>query len=69
MTKSIFVAFLAAIITTNTVQAMSCSEYRGVCMVKAVNKKLCAGAWNRCMKSGIYIGPESGTNHGQAERR
>jgi len=38
-------------------------------MVKAVNKKLCAGAWSRCMKTGIYIGPESGTNHGQAEKR
>ena len=69
MRTCVLLAFTSLVLAIQPAQAMSCSDYRGVCMVKAVNKKLCAGAWSRCMKTGIYIGPESGTNHGQAEKR
>jgi hypothetical protein len=50
-------------------QAMSCSDYRSICMSKAAKPERCAGAWSRCMKTGIYIGPESGTNHGKADKQ
>ncbi len=61
--------FLAAItLAMQPTQARSCSDFKAVCLVRAVNKSLFDGAWNMCMRTGIYIGPESHTNHGQAEK-
>ena len=49
--------------------AMSCSDYKSICVSRAKNPHKCEGAWKQCMRTGTYIGPESGTNHGQADKR
>ncbi|TWB91353.1 hypothetical protein FBZ93_113222 [Bradyrhizobium macuxiense] len=65
---AVFALAIGAIVTSQA-EARSCSDYRGICLAKGATEAQCAGAWKRCMKSGIYIGPVSGTNHGQAEKR
>jgi hypothetical protein len=50
------------------VHARSCSDYKSICLSKGVKEAKCNGAWQRCMKTGNYTGPESGTNHGQADK-
>ncbi|MCP1764705.1 hypothetical protein ABIF64_007453 [Bradyrhizobium japonicum] len=57
------------IIAAHPAQARSCSDYKAICMAKAAKPERCDGAWKQCMKTGVYIGPESGTNHGQADKR
>jgi hypothetical protein len=46
---------------------MSCTDYKNICLSKGSKK--CDGAWKQCMRTGIYIGPDSRTNHGQADKR
>jgi hypothetical protein len=68
--KPSFVLSIAALVIAVTpVHARSCSDFKAVCMSRAEKPERCDGAWKRCMKSGTYIGPESGTNHGTAEKR
>lgn len=50
-------------------RANSCSDYKQICLARAKKPGSCEGAWKKCMRTGVYIGPESGTNHGQAEKR
>ena len=59
----------ALMMATSPVDARSCSDFKAICMTKAQKPERCDGAWKRCMKTGMYIGPESGTNHGQAEKQ
>jgi hypothetical protein len=60
-------AAAALLISTTLSQAMSCSDYKYICLSK--DSKKCDGAWKQCMKTGTYIGPDSGTNHGPADKR
>ena len=69
MKMSFVLSIAALVIAASPVHARSCSDFKAICMVKAEKTARCDGAWKRCMKTGTYIGPESGTNHGQAEKR
>ena len=71
MTKYLFwtITIAAGFIATHPAQARSCSDYKAICLSKAAKPERCDGAWKKCMKTGIYIGPESGTNHGQADKQ
>jgi hypothetical protein len=48
-------------------EARSCSDFKKICLSKGSKK--CAGTWKECMRTGIYIGPDSGINHGYAEKQ
>jgi len=63
----LWIAASIGIIAAHPAQAMSCTDYKNICLSKGSKK--CEGAWKECMKTGIYIGPDSGTNHGQADKR
>lgn len=65
--KLAFTFAIAAVMFSSPVQAMSCSDYKSICLSKGSKK--CDGAWKRCMKTGTYIGPDSGKNHGQADKQ
>lgn len=65
----IFGAASIALFATAAAQAASCSGYKDICVARAKNPAKCGGAWKQCMRTGIYIGPENGTNHGQADKR
>lgn len=69
MRLSLALSIAALALITRPAHAMSCSDNKAICEVRAKNVKNCDGAWKKCMKTGIYIGPESGANHGQAEKR
>jgi hypothetical protein len=60
---------LVGVLAPSPAAATSCSDFKAICVSRAAKPERCDGAWKRCMKTGIYIGPESGTNHGQAEKR
>ncbi len=47
------------IIAAHSAQAapMSCTDYKSICLSKGSKK--CDGAWKQCMRTGIYIGPNS----------
>ena len=49
------------VIAAHSAQAapMSCTDYKSICLSKGSKK--CDGAWKQCMRTGIYIGPDSGT--------
>ena len=63
------IAASIGVIAAHSAQAapMSCTDYKSICLSKGSKK--CDGAWKQCMRTGIYIGPNSGTNHGQADKR
>ena len=63
------IAASIGVIAAHSAQAapMSCTDYKSICLSKGSKK--CDGAWKQCMRTGIYIGPDSGTNHGQADKR
>lgn len=65
----IFGAASIALFATAAAHAASCSGYKSICVTRAKDPATCDGAWKQCMRTGIYIGPESGTNHGQADKR
>jgi hypothetical protein len=66
-----FLALTTSIVrpTPSFAQATTCSSMRDQCRPLARNPKLCNGAWNRCMKSGRWIGPETGRDLGPAEKK
>jgi len=64
----IVLSLAGLVLASGPAQAMSCSDYKAICVIRAKNPKNCDGAWKRCMKTGNYTGPESGTNHGQADK-
>jgi hypothetical protein len=51
----------------------SCSEWRATCRGTALNRKMdpkvCDEAWNKCMKTGHWIGPDSGRDYGTSAKR
>lgn len=49
--------------------AVTCTDQKAICLRVGATEAQCQGAWKKCMKTGIYIGPVSGTNHGQTEKR
>ena len=57
----LIVAGLPATFPTLSSASASCSEYRGECLTYAAtsnrNSKLCDEAWNKCMKTGQWVGP------------
>ena len=65
----LWIAASVGILTAHPALARSCSDFRGICLSKGVKEARCAGAWKQCMRTGIYIGPDSGTNHGYAEKQ
>jgi len=71
MSKSLFLWIVASvgIIATDAAQAMSCTDYKNICLSKGSKEARCAGAWKQCMRTGTYIGPDTGKNHGQADKQ
>jgi len=69
MKMALSVTTLLGLLITTPASATSCSDFKAICVSRAAKPERCDGAWKRCMKTGTYIGPESGTNHGQAEKR
>jgi hypothetical protein len=66
-------AGLPATFPTLSSAGASCSEWRGECRNYAFEKKLpinvCDDSWKKCMKTGIWIGPHTGTNYGSVDKR
>lgn len=67
--RTLLLTFAICMAAASTADARSCSDYKAICMARALKPERCDGAWKKCMKTGIYIGPESGTNHGQADKQ
>jgi hypothetical protein len=68
------VAAILLSLTPSIVMAeITCSEWRATCRGTAINKKLdpksCDEAWNKCMKTGHWIGWDSGRDYGSAAKR
>ena len=53
--------------------ATTCSEWRATCRGTVINNKhdpkICDAAYTKCMKSGHWIGPDTGRDYGPADRR
>ena len=71
-----FVPILAiALVTLSTPSSAdtSCSERRAECRGTIINKskdpKMCDEAWNKCMKSGRWVGPDTGRDYGPVAKR
>ena len=49
----------------------SCSDYYRECVThpQIKNPQSCLGARTRCMKTGRYVGPETGRDYGAAEKK
>ncbi|MET4493567.1 hypothetical protein ABIA94_009175 [Bradyrhizobium sp. LA7.1] len=65
--KKLLLTAAVLLVSTTFAEARSCSDYKSICLSKGSKK--CEGAWKQCMKTGTYVGPDSGTNHGQADKR
>jgi hypothetical protein len=63
------IAAVVAATAASPAFAMTCTEQKGICLRVGATEAQCQGAWKKCMKTGIYIGPVSGTNHGKTEQR
>jgi hypothetical protein len=55
--------------TPSFAQAATCSSMRDQCRQFARKAKLCESGWSKCMKSGRWIGPETGRDMGPAEKK
>jgi hypothetical protein len=71
---SLLVAAIVFGLASSNVRAeTSCSEWRATCKGTLINKhkdpKLCDESWNKCMKTGHWLGPDTGTDYGAASKR
>jgi hypothetical protein len=62
-------AFLIDGIGPAWAQGNTCSGLYQQCVPLARNPKLCLNAKASCMKTGRWIGPETGRDYGPAEKR
>jgi len=61
--------FLAGDIGSAQAQGNTCSGLYQQCVPLARNPKLCLNAKASCMKTGRWVGPETGRDYGPAEKR
>lgn len=73
---ALIVVMVPATVTTSTAWATSCSEWRGSCRASILGSqrqgrdpKMCDDAFAKCMKSGQWIGPDTGRNYGPAAKQ
>jgi hypothetical protein len=66
-------ATISAIVPTFVYAETSCSEWRATCRGTVINRKkdpkICDDTWNACMKSGRWLGPDTGRDYGPAAKR
>jgi hypothetical protein len=64
----IVASVVLAAATAASAQATCTSQYQD-CKVRASKASLCDGARKQCMRTGRWVGPESGRDFGAVEKR